>query len=97
MSDTTELTAAILTIGRLTLAVVLVPADSTYPEPGARLVAEAQRVFPTLPIMLVSPREGGFSRSYAQFDTTNLVGAIDTDRIAWRRYSAVADTRPAPF
>lgn len=93
-----ELTAAVITIRQLTLAVVLVPPHATYPEPGARLIAEAQRVFPTLPIMLVSPREGGFSRTCAHFDVTGLLGDIDTDRIAWRRYTApVPAEPPLPF
>lgn len=92
-----ELTAAVITIRRLTLAVILVPLEFTYPEPGVRLIAEAQRVFPTLPIMLVSPRDGGFSRTYAHFDTTNLVDDIDTDQIAWRRYSADISDSPLPF
>ena len=93
-----EFTAAVINIRQLTLAVILVPIESTYPEPGARLVAEAQRVFPTLPIMLVSPREGGYSRTYAHFDTTKLVDHIDTDRIAWRRYHAdICNNSPLPF
>lgn len=93
-----ELTAAVLTIRQLTLAVILVPPDSTYPAPGARLVADAQRIFPTLPILLVAPRVGGFSRTYAHFDVTALVDDIDTDRIAWRRYAApVAEELPPPF
>ena len=93
-----ELTAAVITIRQLTLAVILVPPEFTYPEPGTRLIAEAQRVFPTLPIMLVSPRIGGFSRTYAHFDTTNLVTDIDTDRIAWRRHSTdISDSNPLPF
>lgn len=93
-----ELTAAVITIRQLTLAVVLVPVDLTYPEPGERMIADAQRVFPTLPIMLVSPREGGYSRTFAHFDTTNLVGDIDTDQIAWRRYGTRrANSRPLPF
>lgn len=93
-----ELTATVITIRHLTLAVILAPIDCTYPEPGARLIAAAQRVFPTLPIMLVSPRQGGYSRTYAHFDTTNLVDDIDTDRIAWRRYRADScDSSPLPF
>lgn len=98
------LTAAIVTIGRVTLAVVLVPLEETYPEPGARRIADAQRVFPTLPIMLVSPRVQGFSRSFAHFDVSGLIAHIDTDAIAWRTYTVeaaeaadAADDRPLPF
>ncbi|MET0319399.1 MAG: hypothetical protein ABW069_01620 [Duganella sp.] len=94
------LTAAIMTIGRVTLAVVMVPLEDTYAEPGARRIAEAQRVFPTLPIMLVSPRVGGFSRSFAHFDVTGLISQIDTDTVAWRLYTVAdgdARTGPLPF
>jgi hypothetical protein len=94
------LTAAVIAIGRVTLAVVLVPLEDTYPEPGARRIAEAQRAFPALPIMLVSPRVQGFSRSFAHFDVSDLITRIDADTIAWRSYSDVAahaDIRPLPF
>lgn len=63
--------AAVILANHLTLAAILVDIDRTYPEPGARLIAEAQRYFPTLPIILVSPRIGGFSRSFAHFDTAS--------------------------
>lgn len=93
-----ECTAAVIVIRQLTIAVILVPPEDTYPAPGARLVAAAQRVFPTLPIMLVSPRVDGFSRSFAHFDVTGLIDQIDADRIAWRRYAVpVAQDLPAPF
>jgi hypothetical protein len=93
-----EVTAAVIVLRQLTVAVILVPIDATYPEPGARLIAEAQRVFPTLPIMLVSPRVGGFSRSYAHFDVAGLIDQIDTSRIAWRQYAVVAPAeQPLPF
>lgn len=86
--------AAIITINHLTLAAILVDPDQTYPAPGARLIAEAQRYFPTLPIILVSPRIGGFSRSFAHFDTTNIIKHINTDEIDWR--PAVLHKRSQP-
>jgi hypothetical protein len=55
--------AAIITVERNALAAILVDPDLTYPAPGARLIAEAQRYFPTLPIISVPPGIGGFSRS----------------------------------
>jgi hypothetical protein len=60
--------SAVITINRITLAAILVDADHTYPSPGARLIAEAQRYFATLPILLVSPRVSGFSCSFVHFD-----------------------------
>ncbi|SDF80014.1 hypothetical protein SAMN05216320_1011362 [Duganella sp. OV458] len=50
--------AAVITVDGIPLAAVLVNPDQTYPAPGARLIAEAQHYFPTLPIILVSPRIG---------------------------------------
>lgn len=52
---------AVITINRIALAAILVDPDRTYPAPGVRLIAEAQRYFPTLSIILVSPRISGFS------------------------------------
>lgn len=93
-----ELTAAVISIRSLTLAVILVPPELTHPVPGAQLIADAARIFPTLPVMLVSPRIGGFSRSYAHFDVAGLLDDINTDTIAWRRYATTAgDDRPLPF
>lgn len=95
-----KFTAAVISVRKLTLAAILVTPEQTYPEPGARLIAEAQRVFPALPILLIAPREGGFSRSYAHFDTAAIVPHIDTRTVAWRAYcSASGDgrTTPMPF
>lgn len=93
-----EVTAAVLTIRQLTLAVILVPPELTHPVPGAQLIADAVRIFPTLPVMLVSPRVGGFSHSFAHFDVTALVGDINTDTIVWQHYTTDADdARPLPF
>lgn len=93
-----EVTAAVITIRHLTLAMILVPPELTHPVPGAQLIADAVRIFPTLPVMLVSPRVGGFSRSYAHFDVSGLVDDINTDTIVWQHYATDADDeRPLPF
>lgn len=95
-----KFTAAVISVRKLTLAAILVTPEQTYPEPGARLVAEAQRVFPALPILLIAPTEGGFSRSFAHFDTADIVAHLDTRTIAWRPYATPAggdDTGPLPF
>jgi hypothetical protein len=88
---------AIITIDHLTLAAILVDPDQTFPEPGARVIAGAQIYFPTLPIILVSPRIGGFSRSFAHFDTTNIIKHINTDEIDWQRAVLPADVDQLPF
>ncbi|MYN25458.1 hypothetical protein [Duganella levis] len=79
-----QYSSAVLLINHMRLAAILVEPDQTYPAPGTRLIAAAQRNFPPLPIILVSPRIGGFSRSFAHFDTTNIVRHINTDEIDWR-------------
>ncbi|QDG69388.1 hypothetical protein [Janthinobacterium tructae] len=85
-----QYTSAIIRVNRLTLAAILVDPDQTYPTPGARLILQAQRYFPTYPIILLSPRVGGFSRSYAAFDIAPLIGQINADEIEWQAY------RPPP-
>lgn len=88
---------AVITIRRVTLAAILVDPDLTYPAPGARVITQAQRYFPTLPIILVSPRIGGFSRSFAHFDTTNIIKYINTDEIDWRPAVLPVETDELPF
>lgn len=94
---TTSLLHTKISLGRLTVTVVLVDPDQTYPAPGARLIDEAQRYFPTLPIILVSPRIGGFSRSFAHFDTTNIIKHINTDEIDWRPAVLPTEVNELPF
>lgn len=61
--------ASVLRLDRIALAAILVDPGQTFPESGARVIADAQRHCPTLPIILLSPRIGGFSRSFAHFHT----------------------------
>jgi hypothetical protein len=89
--------AAVITVDHLTLAAVLVDPDQTYTAPGARLIAEVQRYFPTFPIILVSPRIGGFSRSFAHFDTTNIIKHINTDEIHWQAAVLPIGATELPF
>jgi hypothetical protein len=84
-------------VRQFSLAVILVDPELTYTTPGARLIAEAQRYFPALPIILVSPRIGGFSRSFAHFDTTNIIKHINTDEIDWRPVVLPAEASELPF
>lgn len=53
-------------------AVVLVTNEQTFPTPGAAIIRDAQRYFPTMPIMLIAPRVDGFSATFALWDTTGL-------------------------
>lgn len=78
-------TFSILTIKNVRMAIVLADLDDTYPVPGAALLVRLQPAFPSLPIMLVSPRVSGFSRSYATFDVVELVRLIDTSSISWTK------------
>jgi len=77
---------------------MLVDADSTYSEPAAAVLAQAERYFPTLPIILVSPRVNGFSRTYATFDIERIAPQINADKIRWRKFPPVPAADPVlPF
>lgn len=89
--------AAVITVSQVPLAAILVDPDQTYPAPGSRLIAQAQRYFPTLPIILVSPRVSAFSRSFAHFDTTNIIKHINTDEIDWRPAVLPTESDELPF
>ncbi len=75
------------------IALVLVDIKQTHHEPAAAILAQAQVYFPTLPIILVSPRVNGFSRTYATFNIDKIVPHINADKIRWRKFppSAVAE------
>ena len=92
-----KLRAAILNVKRITLAVVLTDAESTYPEPGNDLLKRAQLIFRTLPIVLLSPRTAGFSRSYATFELDWLIDDLNADEILWQTYSLRPAEEPLPF
>ena len=85
-----QLCAAIIKITQIQLAVVQVEPEHTWPTTGPAMLVHAQKFFPTLPILLLSPRVGGFSRSYATFDIGPLIHLINADEIAWK------DCRPPP-
>lgn len=86
-----QLRAAVIKIKQIQLAVVRVEPELTWPSTGPAALLHAQRFFPTLPILLLSPRVGGFSRSYATFDIAPLISQINADEITWRPYR-----RPPP-
>jgi len=86
-----QLCAAIINIKQTQLAVVQVEPEHTWPTTGPAELAHAQLFFPTLPILLLAPRVGGFSRSYSTFDITPLIHLISADEIAWQAYR-----RPPP-
>ena len=86
-----QLCAAVIKIKQIQLAVVLVEPEHTWPTTGPAALLHAQQFFPTLPIFLLSPRVGGFSRSYATFDITPLIHLVSADEIPWQAYR-----RPPP-
>ena len=81
-----QLCAAIITIKQVQLAVVQVEPEHTWPGTGPAALRHAQRFFPTLPILLLSPRVSGFSRSYSAFDIAPLIHLINAEEIAWQAY-----------
>ena len=54
-----QLCAAIIKIKQIQLAVVQVEPGHTWPSTGPAALRHAQQFFPTLPILLLSPRVGG--------------------------------------
>ncbi|MGK5040393.1 hypothetical protein ACQ4WQ_08630 [Janthinobacterium sp. GB1R12] len=86
-----QVCAAIIKIKQVQLAVVQVELEHTWPSTGPAALAHAQLFFPTLPILLLAPRVGGFSRNYAAFDITPLISQINADEIEWQ-----AHRRPPP-
>ncbi|MBY0237886.1 MAG: hypothetical protein K2X55_01080 [Burkholderiaceae bacterium] len=92
-----QLRAAIITVKRITLAVVQVEPEQTYPEPANAVLLQAQQIFTALPIMLLAPRIGGFSRSYATFNVDSLISEINADTIDWQKHSPPVQDRDAPF
>ena len=81
-----QLCAAIIEIKQIQLAIVQVEPEHTWPGTGPAALVHAQRFFPTLPILLLAPRVGGFSRSYSTFDIGPLIGQINADEIEWQAY-----------
>jgi hypothetical protein len=92
-----RLRAAIITVKRITLAVVQVDEESTYPATGQAMLRQAELIFRALPIVLLGPRIGGFSRSYATFDLTHIVPELNADEIVWQHYTLRQSDEPAPF
>ncbi|MGK5080491.1 hypothetical protein [Janthinobacterium sp. HLX7-2] len=88
---------AIITVKNIRLAVVRVAPEHTWPVTGAAMLKCAQAFFPTLPIVLLSPRVGGFSRSYATFDLTQLIKHINADEIAWHACELTPPEHELPF
>ncbi|MGV8869312.1 MAG: hypothetical protein ACOH2S_20525 [Janthinobacterium svalbardensis] len=79
-----QVRAAIIKIKQIQLAVVRVEPEHTWPGTGPAALVHAQLFFPTLPILLLSPRVGGFSRSYSTFDIGPLINQINADEIEWQ-------------
>ncbi|UQV43405.1 hypothetical protein KIV45_15650 [Janthinobacterium lividum] len=86
-----QVCAAIINIRQTQLAVVQVETEHIWPTTAPAALMRAQTFFPTLPILLLSPRVGGFSRNYATFDIAPLIHLINADEIAWQAYR-----RPPP-
>ena len=76
---------------------VLVDIESTYPAVGGALLQRAQPYFPTLPIILLSPRVSGFSRSYATFDLDHLVVDLNADTLNWQDHLPPMQNDEVPF
>lgn len=91
-----QLCAAIIEVKQIHMAVVRVDAEHTWPTTGPTLLAHARQFFPTHPVLLLSPRVGGFSRSFAEFDVGPLIDQINVDEIVWQTYRPPPPPEP-PF
>ncbi|PHV13817.1 hypothetical protein CSQ90_26690 [Janthinobacterium sp. BJB303] len=76
------------------LAVMFAPLLDVHPTPNLSLLRRAQNLFPTLPIMLLSPRAGGFSHSYATFKLDEIIKHLNANEIEWRSYTAALTPLP---
>jgi len=81
-----QLCAAVIKIEQTQFAVVQVEPEHTWPGTGPAALVHAQLFFPTLPILLLAPRVGGFSRSYSTFDIGPLISQINADEIEWHTH-----------
>lgn len=77
-------TATIVTILGSPRAVILVTNEQTFPTPGRTIIQDAQRYFPTMPIMLIAPRVSDFSATFALWDTAGLGRTLDTRQLEWQ-------------
>ena len=77
-----QLYAAIVYVRNIRLALVEVNPEQTFPAPAEALLAQIQPALP-FPIVLVSQRIQGFSRTFAHFQIDNLLPHINTDKIDW--------------
>ncbi|AYM76938.1 hypothetical protein D9M09_14865 [Janthinobacterium agaricidamnosum] len=89
-----NITAAIVEAKGIRLAVVLAPLIEVHPTPNLSLLRRAQNLFPTLPIMLMSPRVGGFSHSYATFKLDEIVKHVNANEIGWRSFTPALTLPP---
>lgn len=79
-----QVCAAIITVKQMQIAVVRVEPEHTWPSTGPAMLRHARQFFPTRPILLLSPRIGGFSRSFAEFDVGPLISQINANEIDWQ-------------
>lgn len=79
-----QLCAAIIKVKHMHMAVVQVEPEHTWPTTGPAMLAHARQFFPTHPILLLAPRVGGFSRSFAEFDVGPLIMYINANEIEWQ-------------
>lgn len=89
--------ASVITVKGVRLAVVLVEPEQTYPSSSAGPLMRAQRIFPTLPIVLLAPRAEGFSRSFATFNLDDIAPHLNADKIHWQEHLPAEPSHDLPF
>ena len=93
----TSVSAKIITVKRIRLAVVLVGPEALVPSACSAALRHAEQAFPTLPILLMSPRADQDALAHATFEYEPLLGYIDPDDFAWDTFEFVKNDSPPPF
>lgn len=90
---------AIIKIHRIPFALILTTENYTYPHRALQMLKFVEAVLPPLPIIILSPRVGGYSKAYSTFNIDKILQKINVDKIAWKSLPLPKCCRPAdlPF
>lgn len=92
-----QLRAAIISVKRITLAVILVGPDAIQQDTRATTMRHVQQYFPAHPILLLAPRANDEPLAYATFQFEQLLQYIDPDDYSWDALALPELVAPLPF
>jgi hypothetical protein len=75
---------AIIKINRIPFALILTTENYTYPHTAQQMLKFVETVLPPLPIIILSPRVGGYSKAYSTFNIDKMLPKINVDKVAWK-------------